>query len=202
METIVCDWSSIHRHGSLWYDHLKLRKAAFVDQQGWDVPHTAEAEWDQYDTPLTQYVITHDAGRVLSASRVFPCSYSGPNFSYMIRDATLGRLPNIPEHIIPVACTSTKSFEATRFTVDLTLARRLRTDALKENAIRLMEHCAGQGAVHVFALMPPGFVAWLRRAGLNARAAGPVVTNSQGEAFCVIECRRPFFKGADLALSA
>lgn len=202
METIVCDWSNIHQHGPIWFEHLKVRKRAFVDEQGWDVPHTDEVEWDQYDTPLTKYVITHEAGRVLAASRVLPCSYAGPSFSYMIRDATLGRLPSIPPGILPDACTSATSFEATRFTVDPDLPRRTRVDALRKNAIDLMTHCERAGANRVFALMPPGFVAWLRRAGLNAHPAGPVTENSKGEVFQVIECRRPLFRVIDMALSA
>lgn len=202
METIICDWSTIHLHGSLWFDHLRLRKAAFVDQQGWDVPHTDEVEWDQYDTPLTKYVITHDAGQVLAASRVLPCDYAGPNYSFMIRDATLGRLPNIPPDIIPVIGTSPTSFEATRFTTGPNLPRQVRTEALKKNAVDLMLHCDRIGAERVFALMPPGFVAWLRRSGLNANPAGPVTTNAMNETFCVIECRRPFFRSDILAKTA
>lgn len=202
MKTTICDWSNLHLHGSLWYDHHRLRKTVFVDGSGWDIPHTNEVEWDQYDTPLTKYIITHSEGRVLAASRVFPCNYSGPSTSYMIRDATLGRLPNIPATIMKSACTASNSYEATRFTVDPTLSRRARTDALKMNALDLMAYCESIGAQKVFALMPPGFIAWLRRAGLNAFPAGPAVTNDLGECFGVIECDRPFLKAEQLALSA
>ena len=202
MQTIICDWSSIHLYGPLWFEHLKVRKRAFVDVEGWDVPHTDQVEWDQYDTPLTKYIITHDKGRVLTASRVLPCDYSGPTFSHMIRDATLGRLPNIPPGIIPAASTERTSFEATRFTADPGLPRRTRVDALRKNAVDLIKHCERAGAECVFALMPPGFVAWLRRADLNAHAAGPVTENQKGEVFQVIECRRPFFRVKELAKSA
>lgn len=202
METIICDWSSIHLHGPIWFEHLKVRKRAFVDGQGWDVHHTNEVEWDQYDTPLTKYVITHDGGRVLTASRVLPCSFSGPNYSNMIRDAALGRLPNIPPGIVATASTETTSFEATRFTADPSLPRRTKVDALRKNAINLIAHCERSGAKRVFALMPPGFVAWLRRADLNAHAVGPITENHKGEIFQVIECCRPFFLGGEMEMRA
>lgn len=194
METIVCDWGTLHKHGPLWYDHLRVRKSVFVDDAGWNVPHTQDVEWDQYDTPLTKYVITHALGQVLAASRLMPCDYDGPVYSYMIRDAALGRLPSIPATITQEPCTAPGSYEATRFTVDPSLPRQVRNEALRRNAIALMEHCDQIGAQKVFALMPPGFVAWLRRAGLEARPGGPVTTNDAGEVFCVIECHRPFFK--------
>jgi len=202
MQTIICDWSTIHNFGPLWYEHLKVRKRAFVDAQGWNVPHTDEVEWDQYDTPLTTYIITHDLGRVLTASRLLPCSYCGPMHSHMIRDATLGRLASIPADIIDKPATDARSYEATRFTADPDLPRAVRVAALRENALELMRHCDRIGAERVFALMPPGFVAWLRRAGLSARPAGPVTSNGAGEVFQVIECRRPFFFVQPLPLTA
>lgn len=202
MKTITCDWSTIHHHGEIWFDHLRLRKAAFVDGEGWDVPHTQDVEWDQYDTPLTKYIITHENGRVLAASRVLPCSYDGPNHSFMIRDAMLGRLPNIPPDICESVCTDQASYEATRFTTGPDLPRRMRVEALKTNAVELMLYCDKIGAERVYALMPPGFVAWLRRTGLDAREYGPRTTNALGETFCVIECRRPFFRAEAVPKSA
>lgn len=191
MKTAIIDWSNIHENGNLWFNHLKLRKRVFVDDAGWDVPHTDLVEWDQYDTPLTKYVITHQNGEVLAASRLMPCSYAGPNFSYMIRDATLGRLPDIPAGILSEVSRSSSAYEATRFTSNPDLPRREKLAAMSDNAVALMRYCETIGASEVFALMPRSFVPWLRRIGLSAERFGPVTQNTQGESFCVIRCTAP-----------
>ena len=72
MESVLVRWSTIHRFGDLWYQHHQIRKSLFVDDLGWNVPHNSEAEWDQYDTANTLYVITHAGGRVLASSRLLP----------------------------------------------------------------------------------------------------------------------------------
>lgn len=55
MNNIRFDFSDFHRYGSAFYEFLALRKQVFVDQLGWDIPHNASVEMDQYDTPLAQY---------------------------------------------------------------------------------------------------------------------------------------------------
>ena len=70
MHNITFDFSDLHRHGSAFYDFLKLRKKVFVDQLGWDVPHDAQVEMDQYDTPVAHYSLVIDEdGEVVGGAR-------------------------------------------------------------------------------------------------------------------------------------
>ena len=102
-------------------------------------------EWDQYDTALTRYVITHDHGRVLSASRLNPCDFESAGHSYMIRDAVLGRLAGIPADILASPPVDPLIWEATRFTVDPGLPSDRKTEALEANARALAEIARSRG---------------------------------------------------------
>lgn len=192
MKTVTLDWSSIHKHGTLWFDHHKLRKKIFVDEYGWDIPHDDKVEWDQYDTPKTTYVITHEHGRVLAATRILPCSLDLPRSSYMIKDATLGRLDRIPENVAESVSEAADDYEITRFTVDMSLSPNERNDALEACSIAAMAYLDSVGARRVYALMPPGFIGWFRKIGIKARRAGPITRNDLGEKFCVLEGSAPF----------
>jgi len=190
METSVISWSNIHEHGPLWFKHHCLRKQLFVDEMLWDIPHNDRAEWDQYDTASTLYVITHDTGRVLAASRLNRCNHNSGGWSYMIRDAALGKLQDIPSGLIDSAPIGCSTFEATRFTTDPNLDAETRNSALQENATQLARTAVLHGATTLIALMSPAFVRWLRKAGLKANRIGPIVKTGDGNRVCVI--------GADL----
>ena len=37
MKSVCITWKTIHQHGDLWAQHLRLRKALFVDERGWQI---------------------------------------------------------------------------------------------------------------------------------------------------------------------
>lgn len=159
----------------------------FVDTKGWDIPHNASAEWDQYDTANTTYVITHIGNTVISASRLNPCDFGSAGWSYMIRDAVMGKLPSIPNDIIDSAPVDPTTWEATRFTVDPSLANDEKNEALTSNA-RALAHTARTLQIkRLIALMPPAYIRWLSSIGLPTRRLGPTRLDSRGDRICVME---------------
>lgn len=187
MKTTVIKWSTIHENGPLWWEHLKLRKRLFVDQNNWSIPHNSAAEWDQYDTANTIYVITHIDGQPIAASRMNPCSFESGGWSYMIRDAALGRLNGIPIDIIDEPPTCRCTWEATRFTVNPDLPSDLRNEALAENAKALAAAAKTEGIQRLIALMPPAYIRWLSKCGLPTSRAGPNKVDTEGKRICVME---------------
>lgn len=187
MLTTILSWATIHEHGDLWFQHHQMRKAMFVDEMGWNVPHTDGAEWDQYDTPATIYVITHAGGRVLAASRMNPCVIQAPLWSYMIRDAAKGLLDGIPDTILADPPQDPETWEATRFAADPSLPSQTRNEALKVNAQALADEAKRRGIKRLIALMPPAYIRWLRSAGLPSARMGPTVTLPDGSRTCVIQ---------------
>ncbi|KKN37397.1 hypothetical protein LCGC14_0763820 [marine sediment metagenome] len=172
-ETVVCVENQ-HRYGQLYADLLRARKTVFIDQKAWDLPQADGMEFDQYDTPQSRSVVIHEYGRVLAGVRLLPTTAQCGCYSYMLRDAQRGLLPNIPEYILyepaPVA---THVWEATRLfvTKNEPAERRL---IIQAKLIKAMANAATQqGATHVIGIVPAAFQRWMNRLGLSALPVGP-----------------------------
>jgi len=172
-ETVVCVENQ-HRFGQLYVDFLRTRKAVFIDGKAWDLPHTAGMEFDQYDTPQSRCVIIHEYGRVLGGVRLLPTTARCGCYSYMLRDAQNGLLPDIPAHVLyeraPVA---QHIWEATRLFVSKNEPAERRM-IIQGKLIRAMAKAAtDQGATHVIGIVPGVFQRWMNRIGLSALPLGP-----------------------------
>jgi N-acyl-L-homoserine lactone synthetase len=55
MENITFNLSTLHVHGTAFYDFLHLRYLFFVDTLGWHIPHDEEVEMDQNGNPKAWY---------------------------------------------------------------------------------------------------------------------------------------------------
>ena len=182
-ETVVCVENQ-HRYGQLYADLLRARKTVFIDQKAWDLPQADGMEFDQYDTPQSRSVVIHEYGRVLAGVRLLPTTAQCGCYSYMLRDAQRGLLPNIPEYILyepaPVA---THVWEATRLfvTKNEPAERRL---VIQAKLIKAMANAATQqGATHVIGIVPAAFQRWMNRLGLSALPVGPKL-NISGVGHC------------------
>ena len=172
-ETVVCVENQ-HRYGQLYADLLRARKTVFIDQKAWDLPQADGMEFDQYDTPQSRSVVIHEYGRVLAGVRLLPTTAQCGCYSYMLRDAQRGLLPNIPEYILyEPAPVVTHVWEATRLfvTKNEPAERRL---VIQAKLIKAMANAATQqGATHVIGIVPAAFQRWMNRLGLSALPVGP-----------------------------
>lgn len=188
MQTAIISWRDIHTHGDLWWQHLQMRKSLFVDDMSWDIPHTKDAEWDQYDTAATIYVISHKEGKAFAASRMIPTTHDSGGWSYMIRDASLGLLPGIETGVCRNAPQSKQIWEATRFAVCRSLvAPQARNAALVHNAQALATCASRLGAKSLIAMMKPAFIRWLRNQNLPTERFGPTIHTPENERVCAIQ---------------
>ena len=62
MRNVTFEFLGQHRHGTAFHEYLHLRKVFFVDQLGWDIPHNADVEMDQYDNPCAHYSLVLRGG--------------------------------------------------------------------------------------------------------------------------------------------
>jgi N-acyl-L-homoserine lactone synthetase len=187
MHTLIITWDKLGKYGAEWVEHLKIRKKNFVDQCDWKVPHNDLIEWDQYDNGLAHYVLTIMNGKVAAASRLLPCNKEHCEISYMLRDACLGRLDGMPTNLLKEPPTDDKTWEATRFAVNIDLAPKEREAALKHNALELAQYAHSLGAEKVLLLMQPAFIRWLGNIGLTLKKAGPTMKDTEGKNMCAIE---------------
>lgn len=167
---------NMHEHGELFVNFLRARRQIFIDEKGWDLPHVDGMEFDQYDTPRARWIILHEYGEVLGGVRLMPTTSTCAQYSYMLRDAQLGLLPNIPQDVLFFkAPVRNDIWEATRLflTNSVPSHRRIAVQRI------LMNQMAGaafaMGASHVLGIVPATFSRWMTRLRLmSAVPVGPV----------------------------
>lgn len=166
-------FSNIHQHGELFVDFMRARRQVFIDRLGWNLPASDGMEFDQYDTPLCRWVVLHEYGQVLGGIRLIPTTAACGIYSYMLRDAQRGLLPDIPNDILFLdAPRDPRVVEASRlFIVDAVPARR-RAEVQRDLMRAMGEVAMDMGASRVIGIVPWVFARWLKRIGLSAVPVG------------------------------
>lgn len=169
-------FSNMHQYGKLCANYMRARREVFIDAKGWDLPQTEGMEFDQYDTPQSRWVIVHEYGRVLAGMRLTPTTAKCGRYSYMLRDAQLGLLDNIPDNILFFdAPVRDEIWEATRLFVVASVSskRRLIIQSI------LLEHMSASarelGATAIIGIVPSVFSRWMKRIRMSATPVGPAM---------------------------
>ena len=131
-------------------------------------------EFDQYDTPLARFIVIHEFGEILAGIRITPTTARVGLHSYMIRDAQLGLLKDLPLDVLFFpAPVNDLIWEASRLFVSQSVQsiRRAHVQSLLMNT---MARAAKEvGATQVIGIVPSVFRRWLQRIGMTATPVGP-----------------------------
>ena len=180
MDNIRFDFSGLHLHGRAFYEFLGLRKQVFVDELGWDVPHNAEVEMDQYDTPLAQYSLVLKKDRVVGGARAMATTVAWGDHTYMLRDAWSGKLRHIPGHIMTTDIAAPDVWECTRLVVsDALTTQAERAECLRLIVDGLVETARARGATQMICLSSMLLMRALRQLGYGVEKAGPTYVNAE-----------------------
>ena len=117
MQHITFGFTSLHTRGEAFFGFLALRKRFFVDTLNWDIPHDSVLEMDQYDNPLADYSLVLRDGMVIGGARTMPTTAQWGQHSYMLRDALMGKLGDIPPAVMPGDVASPEVWECTRLVI-------------------------------------------------------------------------------------
>lgn len=194
MDNIHFDFSDFHRYGSAFYDFLALRKQVFVDQLGWDVPHNAKVEMDQYDTPVAHYSLVLKHGQVVGGARAMATTATWGEHTYMLRDAYSGKLPHIPSHVMSVEIATPNVWECTRLVISdqLTTAAE-RTECLTLIVDGLVEITKAQGGEELICLSSLTLMRALRQIGYEVSRLGDTYRNDEdGRQYAVLRMPAEF----------
>lgn len=181
----------------LVFSYFELRRQVFLERLNWDLAEEDGYEHEQYDSlPMAHYVVAQDkTGEVVAGARLLRCDVelggiaadgfarsAAPKYSYMIRDATLGRI-NLPKSLMNErAPVDAKSWELTRLA---SLAENHEASvAVLEAAydyIKLL------GAEKVLCLGSPIVMRLAQKYGFSPVREGPICKNSDGS-FLVFSC--------------
>jgi N-acyl-L-homoserine lactone synthetase len=176
MLTTTLSFENMHKHGELMVNLLKARKQTFIVQNNWDLPEVAGMEYDQYDTPASSWIAVHEGERVLAGVRLTPTTARCGMYSYMVRDAQKGMLESIPDTLLfEEAPIDPKVLDATRVFVSKDVPAEQRMDVQTRLMAKLIETAREMGAREVLGLVPAVWPRWIRRLGLVAQPAGPVM---------------------------
>lgn len=172
--TTVLTVSNMCSYGNLYVDFLKARREIFIDEKGWGLPVVDGMEFDQYDTPYSRWVVLHEYGKILAGVRLLPTTAKCGMYSYMIRDAQIGLLSEIPRDVIFFeAPVKEKLWEASRLfiTHQVPATRRREVQTLLMKA--MLETPKKHGATHLIGIVPAVWSRWLRRMNVKGLPAGP-----------------------------
>lgn len=174
VKTTTLSFSNMHLYGDLFVSLLKARKKTFIDQLHWSLPEAEGMEFDQYDTPLSRWIVVHEFGEILAGIRLTPTTAQCGVYSYMLRDAQKGMLESIPTDVLFFeAPVNPQIWEASRLFVsnDVPAHRRLAVQAALMG--QLSQSARSYGATHVIGIVPAVWSRWLRRLDLSAVPVGP-----------------------------
>ena len=189
MHRIIFNMASMHRHGTAFYDFLRLRKTFFVDQLGWDIPHDDEVEMDQYDNPQAWYVLVQsEEGQVVGGGRILPHSARWGTHTYMLNDAVEGRISSIPSSVMDGVPVANRTWEVTR----IVISDELSTHAERSKCLSMI--LAGTenvllrfGGEEAISLSPLVMVRALRSLGYDAERRGAPYLCEDGRQYAVLK---------------
>ena len=186
MQTTTLSFANIHDHGELFANLLRARRQSFIVQNNWDLPEAMGMEYDQYDTPASRWIAVHQFGEVLAGIRLTPTTARCGIYSYMIRDAQRGLLDAIPQTLLfEQAPIEETVWESSRVFVSHTTPQNIRRRVHAFLITEMTKSARELGASKVLGLIPANWPRWARRCGLEADAAGPVMTLDGVETQCV-----------------
>ena len=179
MENITFNLTELHRHGSAFFEFLALRKAFFVDQLGWDIPHDADVEMDQYDNPKAFYSLVVQDGKVIGGGRAMATTAQWGSHTYMLRDAVEGRIIGIPESIVNAVEVTANVWECTRVVVSSDIKDPAQSaQCLSLIVVGLAAQARAHHATEMMALSRPSLLRALRKIGYQPRMIGTPYVNS------------------------
>jgi N-acyl-L-homoserine lactone synthetase len=187
MHYVTFDFLGQHRHGPAFHEYLRLRKAFFVDDLGWDIPHNEDVEMDQYDNPTAHYVLVMRHGEVVGGARAMATSASWGQHTYMLRDALRGSLESIPPEVMPYEIANDEVWEGSR----LVISNKLKNSSERSECLSLIfsglgEIAARHGGSEVIGLTRPPLVRALRNLGFAASRLGEPYVSDDGRQYAVL----------------
>jgi acyl homoserine lactone synthase len=186
MRCITFDFLSQYRHGNVFLQYLQIRKRLFVDRLGWDIPHDDDVEMDQYDNPCAHYALAVKGSSVVGGARVMPTTAVWGRYSYMLRDAFLGRI-NIPASVMPEEIATESVWECTR----LVISDEISTQAERSFCLSLIlgatiDLLQKHGGRELISLSPVHMARTLRQLGFPAERIGEPYGDTDGRRYAML----------------
>ncbi len=188
MENVTFELLDQHLYGSAFKDYLALRKKFFVDSLNWGIPHNRSVEMDQYDNPLARYSLVLRDGQVIAGARALPTTASWGDHSYMLRDASRGKLSAIPSQLLKSDIRTDRVWECTRLVIaDTVTSMAERVTCLNLIVDGLVQMARKEGADELMSLSNLWLQRVLRKLGYACDLiCDPYVNADDGHKYAVM----------------
>jgi len=182
--TIIVEALKLPEDTRKWHmvaDFFRLRKEVFVERLDWPLHTAEEMEYEQYDSFSSVYIIAHEDGVVLGGTRLLRTtthigSYGTEGYSYMLRDAHLGKLDGLPSNICDeLPPIDEKIWELTR------LASDPKAMVGREVLNGANDFLHSIRATHCLVLARPALFRMAKSMGFMPRALGKIRGNENGK---------------------
>lgn len=185
MKAHVFSMATIHEHGTIWYDFLRLRKSFLVDELNWKIPHNEDVEMDQYDTPNAWYSVVEENGRVVAGARCQSSTAVFGDYSCMLADAGKGMLPGIPSHVFDPSICQDDIWECDRLVIADNLGgMRRRVQAIGLAVDGLVRTILANDGTEMLSFSPPPLRQIFGFIGIDAyRIGGPVICQDDNKEY-------------------
>ncbi|WP_157937611.1 acyl-homoserine-lactone synthase [Oceaniglobus roseus] len=185
---VTFGFPDLHEHGSAFYQFLGLRKRFFVDTLNWQIPHNDAVEMDQYDNPTAEYSLALRDGEVVGGARIMRFADRWGIHGCMLQDAAEGRIPGIPEDLLPRDRSFAHASECTRLVLsDKLTSTSERQQALSLVVAGLVSLAIAQGTRELVTLTVPGFRRSLRKLGYGVDQLGEKYQNDMdGRSYAIL----------------
>ena len=106
------------KYAALLRQFFRLRKKVFMDELEWGLNEYDGMEIDQYDQETAEYILQVKDGICVGGCRLLPTTTKikkgDAEYTYMLRDARLGRLDSFPTNVTERVPVSDDVWELTR----------------------------------------------------------------------------------------
>lgn len=173
IKTTAMSFRNMHEHGDLLLKYMEARKKIFIDRLKWHVPQNDGLEFDQYDTPFCRWVVLHEFGEVIGGVRLVPTTAKCGIYSYMLRDAQAGILPDLPTDVLFFkAPVEVGIWEASRFFISEAIPAKRRRVVQSMLFGAMNDVAKDNGALFILGIVPYVWARWARRLDVSATPIG------------------------------
>lgn len=165
---------------NLVLDYMSLRSDVFIGKKKWQLSSGDGIEWEQYDVHgASVYVLAHDGTTVHAGCRLMRADTiigtGKVQYSYMIRDAYLGRISLPPE-----ICTNEPPNDNNHWELTRMVSRGANRNASLRCMYGAYAYLAALNAKGCLCLGSPAVMRLAKVSGFRPAALGPVCGNKDG----------------------
>lgn len=175
MRALSISFANMHSHSDSYQRLLRVRGIHGDAERGILGQAPIDLGIDQYDTPQARWLaIQSEDGEILAGLRLMPTNARCGAYSYFLRDAQKGLLPEVPKTVLTgLAPVLADTWEASHGFIRNVSATGLTQEVCKRLYALLLQTSREERIVRVLGLLSKPWQRWARHNELSVTPFGP-----------------------------